>query len=609
MAQCRRKARQDDSEVREPPTGKRGSDYSYWFYQAYPHPQQRREYLRSLIKNQALSPASLRLAHVLMTRQVADTVVTPNFDDFISRALALFGEANLSLCDHPRITDRIEPEEDDIKIVQVHGSYHIYDLANIQDELTDRAAPSSETTLTMSSLLDRLFASRGALIIGYSGWDGDAIMEAMKRRLVGQGLPYNVYFFCYRRSNRDELPEWIKNHQNVRFVVPPEEKTKILEFGVAEGAGRLDLDRLDTTARLIAEPPTGDSSGEPTLHAKDILDALIRRLKLAPPALVTDPLEFFERQLTQASLPKSEQDPYSFLNIAGQIRTAKVLLAELESRKQRAVIRLESVRDALRRSQYAEAIQIACDIDVIQITPEQGAELLQALILAASGLTGESDVISAAERIDAVFSAGVITPSRLEEFAAPVAQSMNRKSTIMSHLERLPEALQVLNDLIGRFAHYSNPDLQEEVAKALFNKGTVLGRLGRSEEELGAYDDPLRRFAEAPGPALRERVAWTLYNKTIILGEVKGSEEALGAYDDLLRRFADAPEPALRESVARALLYKGMTLRQVGRRDQAKTCLTEGIRRFGESLDSATREIVAQTKKLLEELEEPEAQK
>jgi len=134
-AHCRDKARQDNPEVSEPSTGKVGNDYSHWFNQAYPHPQQRRKYLEGLIKGKPLSPASLRLAHVLMTNQVADTVITPNFDDFVSRALALFGETNFSLCDHPRITDRIDSEEHDIKVVHVHGSYRIYDLANIEEEL------------------------------------------------------------------------------------------------------------------------------------------------------------------------------------------------------------------------------------------------------------------------------------------------------------------------------------------------------------------------------------------------------------------------------------------------------------------------------------------
>ncbi len=72
----------------------------------------------------------------------------------------------------------------------------------------------------MASLPDRVLSRRSPLVIGYGGWDGDVIMTALKRRLQSP-LPHNLYWFCYRRSDLDSLPPWLKSHRQVYFVVPP----------------------------------------------------------------------------------------------------------------------------------------------------------------------------------------------------------------------------------------------------------------------------------------------------------------------------------------------------------------------------------------------------
>src|SRR5262249_42755810 len=145
--------------------------YSTWFGRAYPGARQRQQYLRSLIEKKPLSLASLRLAHLLSARRLTNVVVTTNFDDFISRALRLFGEEP-SVCDHPRTIGRIDPDLYDVQIVHVHGSYLFYDLANLRGEVTTRARLEKETRFTMMGLLDSLLWARSPLVIGYSGWAG-----------------------------------------------------------------------------------------------------------------------------------------------------------------------------------------------------------------------------------------------------------------------------------------------------------------------------------------------------------------------------------------------------------------------------------------------------
>src|SRR5438552_1331145 len=78
--------------------------YSHWFQEAYPQPAQRQRYLRELMQKQFISRANFRLAHLLLDRTVASLVVTTNFDDFLSRALSLFGRPHI-VCDHPRTVE------------------------------------------------------------------------------------------------------------------------------------------------------------------------------------------------------------------------------------------------------------------------------------------------------------------------------------------------------------------------------------------------------------------------------------------------------------------------------------------------------------------------
>jgi len=68
-------------------------------------------------------------------------------------------------------------------------------------------------------MLDQLLARHSPLVIGYSGWDGDLIMEAIKRRLKFS-LPYNLYWFLSSEREHGTLPTELKDHPNVIFVIP-----------------------------------------------------------------------------------------------------------------------------------------------------------------------------------------------------------------------------------------------------------------------------------------------------------------------------------------------------------------------------------------------------
>jgi tetratricopeptide (TPR) repeat protein len=496
--------------------------YSYWFQKAFPQPYQQQQYLESLIKNKPLSLASLRLAHILMSGKVANVVVTPNFDDFVARALRLFGEPDFRLCDHPRMVDCIDLEAKTIQIVHVHGAYQFYDMANLGGEIERRAEISEETTLTISDPVGRIFENRSPLIIGYSGWQGDVIMTALKRRLQDRRLACNSYFFCYHRSAIDGLPSWLTSHQDVRFVAPAETAsrlptdTQMPAILAATGGGSYPEQLMSYSASL--RPSAGDT--EPTLRAEEVLDELIRALSLEVPDLFKDPLDLLEQQILVAHLPGNESDLYGFGSVLRDIKSARVCLASQKAQEEAFDRQLESVRDAIRRSQYNQAISAASIIDLLHLSAEKKKELFLALRLVTAAAERKEDTISAVEIMERIY----------DSLGAP-------------HRDKLA------------------PNL----AEALVSKGIALSGLERAQDEVAAYDEVLRRFGDSSDPAIRERLATALQFKGITFRQLERAEDAIAIYDEIDRRFADSTIPAVLRRVAGALVSKGFALASLGR--------------------------------------------
>ncbi len=61
----------------EPPGSNPIDTYSHWFDKAYPHAQQRQKYLQDKMHGQQISPATFRLAHLLLNGSIGNLVVTP----------------------------------------------------------------------------------------------------------------------------------------------------------------------------------------------------------------------------------------------------------------------------------------------------------------------------------------------------------------------------------------------------------------------------------------------------------------------------------------------------------------------------------------------------
>ena len=508
----------------EPPTNQPIDVYSHWFQQAYPQPAQRQRYLQSLIEDKPVSPANFRLAHLLLCRGITGLVVTTNFDDFLSRALTLFGQPHI-VCDHPATTERINPERDGIQIVHVHGSYWFYDCCNLRDEIAQRSRPSMSSAQTMSALLDRILVHRSPLVIGYSGWEGDVVMSALKRRLL-TSLPYNLYWFCHKRDTIDDMPPELRNHPQVMFVLPP-------AFGAKPDAEESPLGpsdilqlqgRSDSTKETIPGALT-ETKGT-TLSAQQVFDTLIRTVGCDEPPLTADPLSFFaahiRRSLLSPDTPSPEPDVYFLQSVVERIERAMAVEAEVSREVQS---QLGSVRSAIRRSQYTEAILAASQIRLADLTPTELHELFDAALSAASGLLAQSSD-------EALAASDLIV--RIGDTPALAAE----------------DSLEV----------------REHLARALVNKGVDLHELGRRQEAIATYDQVVERYGDASEPSLREEVVMALVNKGVLATSLGTTTEAERAFSAALEYVSLSDSVGSRLCAATAMIG-------LGRPDDARECI------------------------------------
>jgi tetratricopeptide (TPR) repeat protein len=548
-------------------------DYSYWLQEAYPQRSDRQRYLRELIEGKPISHANLRLAHLLLDPEIANLVVTTNFDDFLSRALTLFGKPHV-VCDHPNTTERIDPERQDVQIVHVHGSYWFYDCCNLTDEIAQRSERSHQRNQTMASLLDRILFNRSPIVVGYRGWENDVIMQALKRRLNSE-LPNDLYWFLYKRPNAGEspVPDWLWKHSDVKFVAPREIEAAFTS------SDKLQMTNLEK----------GNDPKSPALDAQKVFSAMIQSLGLEPPLLTKDPLQHFKEHL-ENSLPQDaggKQDPYGLQAVVAKIERAK----EKEQRQQPDL--LEPIRNALRKAHYREAAQLAQKIPLNSLEDDlQRQELIGVLQNVTSGLFDYSvEELLTYKLIVDVYDA--LSPTLQEALADIVAVALINQGITLGNLNHPKEEIKVYDNLIEHFGSYSETTFQKLIALALFNKGTALGKLNRPKEEIKVYDDLIGRFNAHSEPSIQEAVIKALGNKGVALGNLNYPKKEIAVYDDLIKRFNTRSDSFIQEAVAKALFNKGVALGNRNRQEEEIAAYNQLIERFGTNLESALQALVA----------------
>lgn len=260
-------------------------NYSGWIERAYPNSVDRSRFFKSIITEAKISSANLMLAHILYSKKIATTVFTTNFDDKLKQALELIGVTDLFVAENEMDNLVISPQNEDIQIVHVHGTYNFYDCANLEDEIQSVANQSN--TISSSRVLANFLTRQAPIIVGYSGWENDVIMTCLKERL-SYPTPLTYIWVCYSRESYDALPQWLKNSSSVSFVIPEISDMRCED----EVAGHQFADSESQTKRDKVDATT-------------FLGLLISSIKLNVPEIFENPSSYYSKRIDKI-LPQHE---------------------------------------------------------------------------------------------------------------------------------------------------------------------------------------------------------------------------------------------------------------------------------------------------------------
>lgn len=590
VSKCKEVAR-NHRRVTEPAEKSALDSYSYWFQTAYAEPKQRQKYLHDLISEKPITHANLRLAHLLLSNKISNLVLTTNFDDFLAKALTLFGEPYI-VCDHPQTVRRINHNQPLLQIVHLHGTYWFYDCCNLRGELEERAQQSALTTSTMASLLNVIMWDRSPLVIGYSGWEGDVFMEALKRRLATP-LGSNVYWFCYSKSNVDALPVWAKENPNIWFVVPAQKPVVKTESTGPEQTP----DSWSSAGGIQPKSLSNKKDDEPVLPADTVLHRLIQAFNLEAPELTKDPLGFFAARL-ESSLPTSDAsdagtDIYAIKSVIERVRNAQKKEAADKPGVKPSASTLEQVRDALRRADFREAVRQASRISLKWLHDSELEELADTMWSAAMGLLDNSEEeLSAYDLVVSIRDQlSKRTGAETGQTRIKIAKALVFKAMSLAALQRGDEESQIYDEVIKRFGNAVELEVKEEVAGALFNKGITLEQNNENEAAITFYDEIVQRYAKEPGVEIQRRVARALIRKGVCLGTLGQTDEELGLYDSVLQQYG--PQLEMQSEIALALFTKAYRLSNLNQSDEALLLYDQIIKGYSDSVDAEQKELTA----------------
>lgn len=239
--------------------------YSYWFGQAYKNKIHRQQYLRNIINNARISTSNLLLAQILKNKRIATTVITPNFDNHLLKSLNLLGNYDVFSANNVMDNIALNKNSNIVQIMHVHGTYEFYDCCNLENEITKIA--QEQGIKTTAGTIEEFFKTQSPIVLGYSGWEDDVIMSKLKERLEYAALPYSLVWFCFSRKDYEMLPDWLKEYDDVVFVLP------VLKEDTQDSVGEIQ-------EKLV-------------LPAEDVLNALITKFGFEAPNLFSNPIQYY----------------------------------------------------------------------------------------------------------------------------------------------------------------------------------------------------------------------------------------------------------------------------------------------------------------------------
>lgn len=164
-----------------------------------------------------ISMSNLLLAQILNTKTIATTVITPNFDNHLLKSLNLLGNYDVFSADNMLDNIALNANSKTVQIMHVHGTYEFYDCCNLESGIAKIA--QGQGIKTTASTIKTFLKTKSPIVIGYSGWEDDIIMSKLRERLEYAALPYKLIWFCYSGKDYEKLPEWLKENEEVVFVL------------------------------------------------------------------------------------------------------------------------------------------------------------------------------------------------------------------------------------------------------------------------------------------------------------------------------------------------------------------------------------------------------
>lgn len=553
------------------------SAYAFWLEEALPSRELRRRYFERLIRDQRISSANYRLAMLLLDGKVANVVVTPNFDDFLSRALTLFGRQHI-VCDHPLAAERIHFSKGEIQIVHVHGTYWFYTLANRPSEAREWENDKGSAFTTIPRRLGDLLFNRSPLVIGYSGWERDVIMRQLLQRLGTPAHPHPLehplFWFCYSEDALAGVHPTLRSHPDVHLVVSRALKAKLEGKTVstaaaplmqqpalagasgntpgAPGISEAGVNAAASSQALVAgaRRQMASESAAETLSADLVLRRLQQKIAPATPRLLSDPLLYFKEQLSNAFPPDAESDANDVLRFGFTVRRVERAMQSAEYRFEEL---LAPLVDHFRAARYDEVLGTAATLRFDEALAQQQLELADLVFDAAN----ERDDDDARTRDGFRLAERIYTPladrgALSEEQRVKLCRALFRIAGISHALQDGATAAEAQTRLLARFGEERGEAYNRMVAVTMM----VCAAAYQERGELADATQCLRELDRRYHDCTTEDVPFVVASALALRGYTEMARgnlhESRAAFAALEERFSNATDERIRTMVANA---------------------------------------------------------
>ncbi|MGZ7109077.1 MAG: SIR2 family protein, partial [Methanobacterium sp.] len=519
-------------------------EYSYWFEKALPHRKSRQEYLSKLIKNKSVTPANLRLAQILSDRKIGNLVITPNFDDFLSRALHLFG-CNHIVSDHPQVLGKIDEENNDlIQIVHVHGTYLFYDCCNLGTEIKERAEHQS-----MSFFLSSVLKRRSPIVVGYSGWEEDVIMKSIKQRLQEPILPYKLFWFCYKPEQIKTYPDWLKNHRDVVFVVSDE-----YDFSVNPNINAND-NNDDDMFEEEDQNLTPSEAKQCILTAQEVFDSIIESFPINTPTIKQNPIEHLIQSLDN-NLPDKDNSMFLFDGLIDELKHINYLYLEWKRQRENEnniEQQIGEVKEFIRKSMYTSAIERGVSISNVQLNSNQKEDLYSALFTSLEKEKDHEIKLKACDYLFDLSSSMFASDPQNHIYEMNLFLSLFNKGLILGKNKREEEAISVYDQLIAMFGESKNIKILARLIDSYNKKSSLYFRDKKYEEAIKIIDEAIDKYSSIDQDEIQVQIVYIMSNKAYCLKENNNIDKSLKVYNDLVESFIYIENIKIERVVAYAL--------------------------------------------------------